>query len=84
MTKKKDLFQVAQSNPKNVKFSDLLSLAEQVGFVHDRTRGSHLMYKRFDDPRHLISFQPDSKNKKMAKPYQVRQLLSFIEEHNLY
>jgi len=84
MTKKKDLFQAAKSNPSNVKFSDLLRLAEQFGFVHDRTKGSHVMYKRSDNPSHLIPFQPDPKNKKMAKPYQVRLLLNFIEEHDLY
>ena len=83
MTKKRDLFREAMNNPSNVKFADLLTLAKNFGFVHDRTKGSHKIFKRFNDPRHLISFQPDSKNKKMAKPYQVRQLLDFIEENDL-
>ncbi len=46
----------------------------------DRVKGSHHIYKR-GDPFRLISIQkmPDGK----AKSYQVRQLLDFIEEHNL-
>ncbi len=47
------------------------------------TKGSHRMYKRTDDPRHLIPFQPDKHDAKMAKGYQVKQLISFIEEHDL-
>ena len=41
------------------------------------------MYKRTDYPRQLIPFQPDKHNTKMAKGYQVKQLINFIEENDL-
>lgn len=41
------------------------------------------MYKRAEDPKDLMTFQTDSSNKSMAKGYQVKQLIAYIEEHNL-
>lgn len=63
-------------------FDALCRLAESAGFVLDRRRGSHLIYKH---PTHILdmgltpsdrmNFQPrDGK----AKPYQVEELVSFI------
>jgi hypothetical protein len=43
-------------------------------------KGSHFIYRR-DDPFFLISIQKMKDG--MAKPYQVRQLLHFIEDNNL-
>ncbi len=83
MNKKQKLFKLAKANPKSVKFADLIKLATYVGFEYSRTKGSHQMYKRTKDPRDLIPFQTDSRNKSMAKSYQVKQLINFIEEHNL-
>jgi len=83
MNRKQKLFLAAKNNPTNVKFSNLEKLATYVGFYLDRTKGSHKMYKRTDDPRQLIPFQPDKHNTKMAKGYQVKQLVNFIEENDL-
>jgi len=48
--------------------------------IFDRTKGSHFIYL-LDDPFFLISIQRMKDGK--AKPYQVRQLLDFIENNNL-
>jgi len=66
-----------------MRISDVEKLATYVGFQLNRTRGSHKQYKRSDDPKILISFQPDKHNKSMAKSYQVKQLVDFIEDNNL-
>ena len=83
MNRKQKLFESAKVNPQGVKLSDLEKLATHVGFYLNRIKGSHKQYKRLDDPRDLISFQPDKQNKNMAKSYQVKQLIDFIEENNL-
>jgi hypothetical protein len=44
----------------------------------DRTKGSHFIYI-LDDPFFLISVQKMKDGK--AKPYQVRQLINFIEDN---
>ena len=83
MNKKQRLLDTIRANPNNAKLAHVLKLAEYVGFVHDRTRSSHKVYKRATDPKTLIPFQTDKKNKSMAKGYQVKQLLNFIEENDL-
>jgi predicted RNA binding protein YcfA (HicA-like mRNA interferase family) len=62
-----------------VSFSDLCKLAEMVGFSFDRQKGSHRVYTHEKFPG-IMNFQ-EVKGK--AKPYQVKQLLNFISEHNL-
>lgn len=69
-------FELSQSN---VSFSDLCKLAEMVGFSFDRQSGSHRVYRHEKYPG-IMNFQ-DVKGK--AKPYQVKQLLNFINEYNL-
>ncbi len=63
----------------NVSFSDLCNLAEMVGFSFDRQKGAHRVYRHEKFPG-IMNFQ-EVKGK--AKPYQVKQLLNFISEHNL-
>jgi hypothetical protein len=46
----------------------------------DRVRGSHFILK-MENPSFLISIQKMKDGK--AKPYQVRELLDFIEDNNL-
>jgi hypothetical protein len=74
------LYEKAKQNPKGLRFSELKSLCECIDMVCDRIKGSHFIYRR-DDPFFLISIQRMKNG--MAKPYQVRQLLNFIEVHNL-
>ena len=74
------LFRKAKANPQSLKFDELVDLAELYGFILDRTKGSHRQYVREDDPYGMMTFQPDPKDKKMAKRYQVAHLVKFIEE----
>lgn len=69
-------FKISQSN---INFSDLCRLAEMVGFSFDRQNGSHKVYRHAKYPG-IMNFQ-DVRGK--GKPYQVKQLLNFIDEHDL-
>lgn len=65
--------------PHNVRFRDLLGLAEALGFRVERIDGSHHILTHPDTPE-LLNLQ---EVKGEVKPYQVRQLLHLIERHNL-
>jgi predicted RNA binding protein YcfA (HicA-like mRNA interferase family) len=78
------LLQQAKDSPNNLRFGDLCKLAELFGFIKSRQRGSHILYSHpqiTDVRQSVISFQEGSSGK--AKPYQVKQLLSKIEEYNM-
>jgi len=70
------LLEHARRSPTNLRFSELCRLAECYGFVHDRTKGSHAIYKH-PDVQQVQNFQ-DHNGK--AKAYQVRQLVNAIDE----
>jgi hypothetical protein len=74
------LYEKAKKNPKDLRFNELAFLCECIGMECDRTKGSHFIYK-LDNPFFLISVQKMKDGK--AKPYQVRQLLNFIEDNDL-
>jgi len=66
-------------NPRNVKFNDLFNICEK-HFPEYRNNGtSHFIFKTYwhGDPR--INIQRD-KNSKMAKTYQVRQVIKALEK----
>lgn len=65
--------------PNTTRFEDACTLAECAGFVLKRQRGSHRYYQAPGEPQ-AMNFQ--EKNGK-AKGYQVRQLLEFIERHDI-
>lgn len=46
-------------------------------------KGSHHFYKHSSVPKLIMNFQPFPHDKKMAKSFQAKQLLTAIEEHNL-
>jgi len=73
------LLQRALDNPCGLRFAEAIKLAEAFGFRHDRTSGSHHIFKRAGIPE-LLNLQNVGG---MAKPYQVRQLLKLVERHNL-
>lgn len=75
----RDLYEKALRKPGSLKFREICALAEGVGFRLDRSRGSHHIFIH-DSRKMLLSFQ---NVKGQAKPYQVRQLLALIKEHNL-
>ncbi|NNM05152.1 MAG: type II toxin-antitoxin system HicA family toxin [Gemmatimonadetes bacterium] len=66
----------AQDHPSGVKFRELCALAECFGFFPVRQKGSHHIFKR-EGFQKLLNFQESGS---MAKAYQVRQLLSALEE----
>lgn len=75
------LLQRLSTSTANVRFSDLQRLVLALGFIHDRTVGSHRVYLH---PKHpgapQLNLQPDGHD---AKPYQIKQLLKLVEEYNL-
>jgi len=54
---------------------------EAFGFELDRIKGSHRIYKNLDVRAEFLVLQPDKSGQ--AKPYQIKQFLSLVEEYNL-
>jgi len=79
MTRHEKLLHKALANPASLRFAELCALAEQLGFVRDRTRGSHFIFKHRGLLRPL-NFQDVHGD---AKPFQVRQLLDAARELGL-
>ena len=74
------LYEKARTNPKGLRFTEFINLCECIGMKCDRTKGSHFIYL-LEVPFFLISVQKMKDGK--AKPYQVRQLINFIEDKAL-
>jgi hypothetical protein len=82
MTKKcHELYEKAKRNPSGLKFTEIQKLCLCVQMEHIRTRGSHYIY-RSSNPSYLISLREMASG--MAKPYQVRELIDFIEDNGLH
>jgi len=79
MTRPKTLYIKAKSSPNNFSFSELCKLAEKVGFVFRNQKGSHKIYKH-TTLKKMMNFQP---NDNKAAPYQIKQLLNFIDDNGL-
>jgi predicted RNA binding protein YcfA (HicA-like mRNA interferase family) len=77
--KKRKLLEKMLASSKNIRFAEATALAEAFGFKLDRISGSHHIFIHPDIPE-LINLQ-DVKGK--VKPYQLKQLLNLIEQHNL-
>ncbi len=73
------LFAKLANNQTNVRFGELVRLAEAFGFRLERSEGSHFIYRNRSVREHL-NLQNDGGK---AKAYQVRQLLKLIEMYNL-
>ena len=82
MTRKRKLYQRLINNQKNVKFDDFITTVESFGFVLDRIKGSHYVFKHPEVSSEFLVLQPDRNNR--AKPYQIKQFLSLVEEYNLH
>jgi predicted RNA binding protein YcfA (HicA-like mRNA interferase family) len=76
---KRKLLEKVLASPKNVQFSDMISLVEAFGFRLSRVRGSHFIFAHPRIPE-LVNLQ--EKNGK-AKPYQIRQFLELVEQYDL-
>jgi hypothetical protein len=79
MSRCSDLLHKAKQNPEGLRFVDLCKLAECHGWVFAREKGSHRLYTRPAAQRPM-NFQ-EGENR-IAKAYQVRQLLNWIEENS--
>jgi predicted RNA binding protein YcfA (HicA-like mRNA interferase family) len=62
-----------------ISFAELERLALAFGFVHDRTKGSHKIYRHPDFGQRL-NFQRKGKS---SQRYQRKQFLDIIEEQGL-
>ena len=69
----------ARNNPQSFTFRELQQLAEKAGFRLRRIRGSHHVYSR-KGVVEIINLQPKGR---MAKPYQVRQVVGLIDKYGL-
>ncbi len=81
MVKKQKPYERLVNNQKNVRFTQLITVVEAFGFVLDRIKGSHHMYKHPDIAEAFLQLQPDKSGQ--AKPYQIKQFLSLVEEYDL-
>jgi predicted RNA binding protein YcfA (HicA-like mRNA interferase family) len=73
------LRRLSQGSLNNVRFSDLVDLAEGLGFRLARTKGSHHIFAHLSIPE-MVNLQNANGE---AKPYQIRQLLRLVERYNL-
>ena len=79
MNRKKLLLRLARGAIANVTFSDVLGLAEGLGFELRRISGSHHILIHPDIPE-LLNLQDVHGQ---AKPYQIRQLMRLVERYDL-
>ncbi len=81
MARHRKLLERVRNNPRDVRFSDLLTLVEAHGFVLIGPGGtSHRQY-RHPKSRTRLNVQPRADGK--AKRYQVEQFLAAIDEFGL-
>jgi HicA toxin of bacterial toxin-antitoxin, len=75
------LYMRVASSPANARFEDVVRLAEAVGFVLVRTRGSHHLFYHPEKPALRLNLQPAAGR---AKKSQVHELLLMIEREDLW
>ena len=76
---KRKILQKALAGSKNVRFAEMVFLAEAFGFRLSRVNGSHHIFAHSGIPQ-LVNLQNVGGK---AKPYQVRQFLQLVEWYNL-
>ena len=76
---KRKILQKALAGSRNIKFAEAVALAEAFGFHLSRIKGSHHIFVNPQIPE-LLNFQNTGGE---AKPYQVQQLLKFVEMYDL-
>lgn len=70
------------SSCKGVRFDDLRYLLENTGFSLRMDGGDHFRYS-MDGVSELINIQPDKRDKKSAKEYQVHQIRKLFRKYKL-
>ena len=76
---KRKLLQKILDGSKNVRFQDMVALAQAFGFRLARVQGSHHIFTHPGIPE-LVNLQDVHGQ---AKPYQMKQFLKLVERHNL-
>jgi len=76
---KRKLLARALAGSKNMRFSEVVALAEAFGFRLSRVTGSHHIFAH-PQVHELVNLQQVGGK---AKPYQIRQLLALAEQYNL-
>lgn len=76
---KERILQKALSGSRNIRFADMVTLAQAFGFRLSRTKGSHHIFTHPNIPE-LLNLQNVHGQ---AKPYQIKQLLNLVERYNL-
>jgi predicted RNA binding protein YcfA (HicA-like mRNA interferase family) len=79
MGKKQKIQKQILSGSKNISFNDIVTVVEAFGFTLSRVNGSHHIFIHPNIPE-LVNLQ-NAKGK--AKPYQIRQFLTIVEQYNL-
>ena len=74
------VWQALLEGSRNVRFDDLIRLAQAFGFELKRVAGSHHILAHPAMPE-FLNLQPASDGK--AKPYQIKQLMALVERHGL-
>ncbi len=76
---KRKLLKKVLSGSKDIRFEEMVALAEAFGFHLSRINGSHHIFAH-PQVRELVNLQNvDGK----AKPYQIRQFLQLVERYDL-
>jgi predicted RNA binding protein YcfA (HicA-like mRNA interferase family) len=75
----KKLLQKALASPNNLRFTDMVTLAESFGFRLSRSSGSHHLFIH-PQVKELLNLQ-EVRGK--AKSYQIGQFLKLVEKYNL-
>ncbi|MDA3937902.1 MAG: toxin HicA [Spirochaetia bacterium] len=73
------MYQKQLKNPKNVKFNVLIKICTEK-FGEPRISGGHFMFSMPWEGDPYINLQTDKKTKKMAKPYQVKQVIKALKK----
>jgi len=82
MGKSNKILSKAKGSPENLTFNELCSLAEHAGFEFRNQTGSHKIFKH-PTIKKMLNLQPDKNDKGKAKKYQIKQLVSYIDDFNL-
>ena len=64
---------------KNIRFDDMVTMAQAFGFRRVRIRGSHHIFSH-TAVKELVNLQEVHGQ---VKPYQVRQFIKLVEQYNL-
>lgn len=67
---------------RNLKFRDLIKLLLYLGFNQRENNGDHFLFN-YPGIKELINIQPDKNDHSKAKSYQVRQIRTFLKQHNI-